>query len=72
MRPARSRSAAPSHVDDVAGRQHQRIGTADDIGARGLLRQAQHRLGRPATVQTSDRLGLSLPFPPEAARCASL
>ena len=51
------------HVADVAGRQHQRIGAADDVGERVDL-------GRPAAARAIDRLDRAPPFPPNAARCA--
>ena len=51
------------HIADIAGRQHQRIGAADDIGER-------MDLGRPAAARSTDCLDLAPPFPPKAARCA--
>ena len=50
------------HIADIAGRQHQVVGTTDDIGER-------MDLGRPATARSTDRLDLARPFPPKAARC---
>lgn len=51
------------HVADVAGRQHQRVGAADDVDERVDL-------GRPASARAADRLIAASPFPPNAQRCA--
>lgn len=49
------------YVANVAGRQHQRIRTADDVGERVDL-------SGPATAGTADRLCETPPFAPNAAR----
>lgn len=53
------------HIADVAGRQHQRIGAADNVGERVDL-------GRPSAARATDRLDLAPPFSPNAARCARM
>ncbi len=50
-------------VGDVAGRQRQRKGAADDVGE-GV------DLGRLAAARGADRLNFRPPFPPNAERCA--
>ncbi len=62
MRRARSRRARGLHVADVAGRQHQRIGAADDVG------QCVD-LGRPAPAEAADGMGRAPSF---CAKCGTL
>jgi len=50
-------------VGDVARRQRQRVGAADDVGE-------SVDFGGPAAARAADRLARSPPLPPKAERCA--